>query len=458
MDRTTELISSYAASLDYSHLPNETVHETKRRIIDSLGCAMGGYPSEPGKIARRLSASITSSALPSRVLGSGDRTSPEMAAFANTTMVRYLDCNDTFVSRGAGHPSDMLPAVLAVADPCHASGKAVITATVLAYELYGRFSDQVALSEKGWDQGIFVVIGSACAAGKILGLSEEQMAHATSLAAIPNLPLSQTRVGELSMWKGCATAAAARNGVFAALLAREGMEGPDAPFEGHHGLWEQATGPVQLEPLGNSDIPFKLNETSLKFFPAQIHTQAPISLALELRKAVNLEEIEAINLETYRTAWSSAGREPEKWDPHTRETADHSLPYLISVAFKDGAVIPSSFAPDRLRDPSLRPLMQKISIKENPDFTRQYPEAQVSQMEVVTKSGQRLVERASYPKGHRKNPLTDGELEAKFHSLAETVLTPQQCDRAQEVLWKLEEVHDIGPVLDLFQLSAIRAA
>jgi len=451
MDRTTEHISSYAVSLDYSDLPPDTVHETKRRIIDSLGCAMGGYLSEPAKIARRL-ASITSSAFPARVLGSGARTSPEMAAFANTVMVRYLDCNDTFVSPGAGHPSDMLPAVLAVADPCHASGRAAITATVLAYEIYGRFADQVPSGEKGWDQGIFSVIGSACAAGKILGLSQKQMAHATSLAVIPNLPLSQTRMGELSMWKGCATAAATRNGVFAALLAREGMEGPHEPFEGRHGLWEQATGPVRLEPFGGAEIPFKIDDTSLKYFPSQIHTQAPISLALELRKKVNLEEIEAINLETYRAAWRSAGSEPEKWDPQTRETADHSLPYLISVAFRDGAVIPSSFAPDRIRDPGLRPLIHKISIKENPDFTRQYPQAQVSRMEVVTRSGQRIVEQASYPKGHRKNPLTDEELEDKFYSLAQAVLTPKQCQRALEVLWKLEDADDTGQVLDLFRV------
>ena len=451
MDSTTELISSYSVALDYSSLPHVTVRETKRRIIDSLGCAMGGFLSEPAKIARRV-ASITSSVFSSRILGSGDRTSPEMAAFANTVMVRYLDCNDTFVSTGAGHPSDMIPAVFAVADPRHATGEAVITATVLAYEIYGRFAEQVASGEKGWDQGIFSVIGSACAAGEILGLSQREMAHATSLAITPSLPLAQTRVGELSMWKGCATAHAARNGVFAALLAREGMEGPHDPFEGRHGLWDQATGPVWLEPLGSAQIPFKLNETSLKFFPSQIHTQAPISLALELRKKVKLEEIESINVETYQTAWRSAGSEPEKWDPQTRETADHSLPYLIAVAFMDGVVTPASFVADRVRDPGLRPLMQKITIKENPDFTRQYPEAQVSQIEVVTRAGQHIVERARYPKGHRKNPLTDEELEDKFCSLAQAVLTPERCRRALEVLWKLEEVDDIGTVLDLFRV------
>ena len=451
MDRTTELISAYAVSLDYSDLPPATVQETKRRIIDSLGCAMGGFSSEPAGIARRL-ASVTSSTFASRVLGSGDLTSPEMAAFANTVMVRYLDYNDTFVSPGAGHPSDMLPAVLAVADPCHATGKAVITATVLAYEIYCRFAEQVSSREKGWDQGIFTVIGSACGASKILGLSERQTAHAVSLAIVPNLPLNQTRVGELSMWKGCATAAATRNGVFAALLAREGMEGPYEPFDGRYGLWEQVTGPVRLEPLGGGQIPFKINETSVKYFPSQIHTQVPIAIALEIRKRVNFEEIEAINIETYRVAWRNAADEPEKWDPKTRETADHSLPYVISVAFKDGAINPSSFAPERIRDPGLRPIMQKVSVRENPEFTRQYPEAQVAKVELVTKSGECIVEQASYPKGHWKNPLSEAELEAKFHGLAQAVLKPQQSRQALEVLAKLEEMDDIAPLLELFQI------
>jgi 2-methylcitrate dehydratase len=455
MDHTTEVISSYAMSLDYSHIPPDTVHETKRRIIDALGCAMGGFLSEPAKIARRM-ASMTSSALPARVLGSGDRTSPDMAAFANTVMVRYLDCNDTFISSGgtfgAGHPSDMLPAVLAVADPGHASGEDVINATVLAYQIAGRFTEQQSTRGGGWDQGIFVVIASACATGKILGLTEKQMAHAVSLAITPNLPLGQTRVGELPMWKGCATAAATRNGVFAALLAGEGMEGPSEPFEGARGLFEQATGPMSLDPIGGDGLPFKIDATSIKYFPSQIHTQGPISLALGLREKVSPNDIEAINLEIYQVAWRSAGSEPEKWDPQTRETADHSIPYVVAVAFSDGAVTPSSFIPDRVRDPALRPLMQRVNIKEAQELTQQFPEAQASRMEVVTKSGERFVEQVSHPKGHRQNPLTDGELEDKFCSLAGAVLTLDQCRRALDMLWDLERVEDIGPVLDLLQV------
>jgi 2-methylcitrate dehydratase len=391
--------------------------------------------------------------MPARVLASTLRTAPDMAAFANTTMVRYLDYNDTFVSAGAGHPSDMLPAVLAAGDPCHASGKAVITATVLAYEIYGRFADQVSLGEKGWDQGVFVVIGAACAAGKVLGLDRRRMGHAIALAVVPNVALNQTRVGELSMWKGCATAAAARNGVFAAQLAKEGMEGPSEPFEGRHGLWARATGPLATDRFGGGITPFKLLDTSIKCYPSQIHTQGPIALALDLRNAVSVDDIETMVLETYRTAWASAGSEAEKWDPHTRETADHSLPYVIARAVADGQISPGSFTQDKVRDPGLRALMKKVSIREIPEFTRMYPQAQPCRLEVSTRAGKRSGRSLEYPKGHPKNPLSDAELEDKFRTLAREVLTPEGCQRALDVLWRLEDADDIGDVLELFRVG-----
>lgn len=451
MDRTTEILAAHAAAIGYSDLTPEAVHQTKCRVIDSLGCAMGGYLSEPSKIARKL-AGMTTSTCPARLLGSGQRTSPEMAAFANTVMLRYLDANDTYTSLGSGHPSDMLPAVLALADPQHASGKAVILAVVAAYEMFGALADLIPIREKGWDQGTFVVLGSAVGAGKILGLSEAQMAHAISLAVTPNIPTRQTRAGELSMWKGCATAAAARNGVFAALLAAEGMTGPYEPFEGHHGVWEQVTGPFQLQPLGGADKPCTIETSNLKFFPSEYHSQAPLWAALEIRKKVKPEEIEAINVQTYWLTYSEIGSEPEKWDPQTRETADHSLPYLLAVALQDGNVTPASFTLSRIRDPDLRPLMNRITIRENTEFTRQYPEVLRSEIEVLTRAGERLVEQVSYPKGHRHNPMRDTEVEDKFLGLCQAVLTPGQCQAALQTLWQLEEVQDIGSVIDLFQV------
>jgi 2-methylcitrate dehydratase len=449
MDRTLELLSTYACELTYEALPAEVVHQVKRTLIDTLGCAIGAFHAEPSRIARHLAESVTSR-IPARVLGTRHASSPDMAGFANGVMVRYLDCNDSYFSPGGGHPSDMIPAALAFADPLGCDGRAVITATVLAYEVSSRLSDQVVAGALGWDQGIFSVIGAACAAGKVLGLSQEQMRHAIALAVVPNLPLGVTRVGELSMWKGCATASATRAAVFAAQLAQQGMTGPAEPFEGRRGLWDQAVGkPVTLEKFGGKGEPFRITTTTFKFFPSQIHTQGPIGLALELRSQVAVSDITALRIHGYRAAVSSAATEPEKWDPQTRETADHSIPYLVAVAFHDGAVTPASFTPKRVRDPALRPLIAKMTIDEDKDFTQRFPQEGNCRMEVTTVSGQRLVAHTAYPKGHQRNPLSDADVEAKFRRLAEAVLAEQQCSTALELLWGVERLPDLQGLFDI---------
>jgi 2-methylcitrate dehydratase len=197
MDRTMELLSSYACGLTYEALPTAVVHQVKRTLIDTLGCAMGAFHAEPSHIARHLAESVTSR-MPARLLGTRHASSPNMAGFANGVMVRYLDCNDSYFSPGGGHPSDMIPAALALADPLGCDGRTVITAIVLAYEVFSRLSDQVVAGDWGWDQGIFSVIGAACAAGKVLGLSQEQMRHAISLAVVPNLPLGRHTGGGIA--------------------------------------------------------------------------------------------------------------------------------------------------------------------------------------------------------------------------------------------------------------------
>ena len=449
MDTTLEFLCGYAASLDYRDLPPETVHETRRRILDSTGCALGAFAAEPCRIARSLAPAVNDDGA-SRILGTDRSTSPEMAAFANTAMIRYLDCNDSFVSQGGGHPSDMLPAVLAAAEVAGASGREVIAALVLAYEIYGQFADRFATREKGWDQGLFIGLASACAAGKVLGLSEDRLAHAMSMTAVSHVPLGQTRVGELSMWKGCATAMAVRNGVFAALLARAGMEGPPQPFEGRYGVFEQVTGALQLEGFGDgrAGVPFKITETSIKYFPAQIHTQAGAAMALELRGAFSLDDLERIRIETYRVAVRNAAGEPQKWDPKTRETADHSLPYVVAVALTDGALTSASFDAKRIGDPLLRPLMRKIEVNEDPEATRNYPAQQRARMEIELRSGRRLTQSADYPKGHSRNPLTDSELERKFLGLTSGVLSQVRQASLLKCLWQFDELESLDALFE----------
>src|SRR5215831_16433176 len=175
MDFTTEYLSDYACKLTYEDLSPEAIHQVKRTLVDSLGCAVGAFDSEPASIARRMASRVMGDPR-ARIFGTSQETSTDLAAFANTVLVRYLDCNDAYAARGTGHPSDMIPGVLAVADAHGANGQAVITAITAAYEAFCRFADEIPL--KGWDQGMFAAIGATCGAGMILGLDRKAMANA----------------------------------------------------------------------------------------------------------------------------------------------------------------------------------------------------------------------------------------------------------------------------------------
>jgi 2-methylcitrate dehydratase len=445
MDKTTETLARYATDLRYESLSGEAIHAARRRLIDSFACALGGYTSPPSQIARRLAG--TASAKPSaRVLVDGTQTSPETAAFANTVMVRYLDANDTYQGKNGsgGHPSDMLGALLAAGEASGATGTDLLLAMAVGYEVYASMADEVALSDIGWDQGTFIAPGAAAGAGRLLGLTFEQMAEALAIVVTANLPTRQTRAGELSMWKGVATAHSARAALFAVQLAKEGMTGPTAALEGHHGLFQQVTGPIKLASLGGR--PSALERGNFKYFAAEAHSQAPIWLAFSVREKTKLEDIQALNVRTYQFAYDEIGSGAAKWDPQTRETADHSLPYILACALRDGRISPETFEPARYLDPAVRPLMNKISVTVDADFRR---EDLRSEIEVVTASGGRYVERSTLPKGHAQNPMTDADIEQKFRDLSAAVLPPERADAALKALWQTETLPSVSAVIDL---------
>ena len=452
MDNTTQTLANYVTSLQYDQLPASAIHETKKRLVDAIACAIGGYTSEPAQIARRVAAN-NSGTPPARLFGTGKQTSMEMAAFANAVMVRYLDFNDTYIAKGSGHPSDMTAAILAVAEAQRCSGKDTLLAIAIAYEVYAAMADQIALRDLGWDQGVFAVLGTAAGVSKLLKLTIAQTGDALAIAITANIATRQTRSGELAMWKGVATAAAVRSGVNAALLAQAGMTGPTAAFEGKDGVWEKVTGKFQLGAMGSATVPFGIERTNLKFFPSEYHSQAPLWIALELRKKVAVADIEAINVQTYFTAWSEIGSELAKWAPKTRETADHSLPYLLALGFTDGRITVDSFSQQRINDPALRALMNRIKIVENKDFTRQFPGKLMTEIEVVTRDGKRFVESAQYSKGHAKNPMTDADVEAKFGILCEGLMANAQRDALLKALWNLDQAADLTALLDLLVMK-----
>ena len=450
MEKTTGIIADWVAGLSHGDISPATVHEIKRRLVDSLGCAVGALDSPPYKIARSLASDVTGT-LSATAFGLPKPTTVEMATFVNTVLVRYLDYNDMYFAPVGGgcHPSDILPTVLAMGQALGSSGRDVLLATVVAYEVNGALAGTVRLRERGWDQGLTGVAAAAMAAGKLLGLSREQLGHAVSLAVTPHIPTRQTRAGELSMWKGCATAGAARNGVFSALLASRGMTGPPEPFEGMDGLWQRVTGPFELRLPVRSDS-YVIENIHTKFRPTEYNSQGALDLIIEMRGLVSLDEIERIDMETYWLAYSEIGSEPAKWDPQTRETADHSLPYLLGRALIDGDVGLRSFTQDLVLDPKLRPLMSKIHITENKDYSQRFPAELLHKISIRSTSGQTYTREIAHPRGHALKPLSDAEMDLKFDNLV--ALRGEHdaaiCRELRDKLWQIETVPNIAPLIE----------
>lgn len=450
MDTMIERLAAYAAALRFEDLTDEAVHECKRRLVDTLGCLVGGFDAEPARIARAIARRARGE--PSaRILGTQEPTTPELAAFANGVALRYLDFNDAYFVKSAGHPSDVFAAVLAAADAVRADGRSVITAATLAYEVFCNFSDTVP-RERGWDHVVYGAVACAVGAGKILGLSRAEMGQAVALAAVPNMALEQTRTDELSMWKGCAAANAARNGLFAALLAREGLTGPQRAIEGRWGM-QHALGRFEWAPFGGRGGPFRITQTHIKYFPAVIHAQTPITVALELYGRLAPGDIEAIAVDTYWVARRYAERSNALWNPATRETADHSIPYCVAVALLDGEVTGASFGEERIRDPRIRRLIERTTLREDPEYSRAHPHEWPCRIEVALRGGARLAAQARYFKGHVRRPLTDEEVERKFRALAGRHLAAERMDAMLSKAWALERIADVAELLSLLEFS-----
>jgi len=460
MDETLTFLARYADDLTYGALSSNAVREVKRRLIDSLGCALGAYRFEPPSIARAQALEATGTP-GATVLGTAHRSTAELAAFANGVMIRYLDFNDMSMAKhGGGHPSDMIAGVLAAAEYAAADPSAVITGIVLSYEVMDRLADECDISiGRGWDYATWIAIGSAYGASKALGLSREQTANAVAIAAVANVSLFQTRRGALSMWKGSAGGNGSRNGVFAALLAKRGMTAPAEAFNGESGFFRQvAGGPISLPPFGGNGRRYKIEDSKLKAFPADYEAQSAVHPALKLHDDIEgrVDAIESVDIVTYGVAIRIAADTPAKWAPTTRETADHSIPYLVAVALTRGDVGVDDFSIERIRDTDLRKLMAKIRVRESEEFTRAYPESTRFRLELTTRSGDRHVAEVRYPKGHPKNAMTDNEVEDKFRRQAVDLLPADQIDAVLETCWNLEQSASVGELMTLLALPPDR--
>jgi 2-methylcitrate dehydratase len=445
LDKITEQLVTFTNDFSAADLNPSATAKATALLVDSMACMVAGVGSEAAPMMARIARRVQGNP-GTTVFGFGFQTSPELAALANAMMVRAYDYNDAYF----GHPSDMIPGVLAAGEVAHASGAQVLAAIALTYEIYGAFERSAPRVKSGFDQGTFMNVGVALAAGKLWGLTREQLAHAASLALVPNMPLGVSRWGELSMMKGCATAFAVRNGVFAAMLAKEGFTSAAEPYSGIYGL-HHITGPFELrlplDPGGQRVVEMAY----IKPIPAENNTIGIAELAPEIRAWTPLEEIESIDIDI-ATGYEVHLADESKYDPKTRESADHSFPYILARALVDGGITLDSYTPQRVADPAIRPLMQKIRVHASAELRRimsesKGPEAKPSKIKIRTTTGREFVRELMGHSGHPGRPQHERRdvINTKLDLCAAFVdMTTEQRERIRAAWWGVAQAADIG--------------
>ena len=442
-----ETLARYAATLKYENLPEDVVRIAKRTILDTLGCAFGGYTAGPSKIAIKL-ASEVSSKQGATILISGIRTSPDLAVFANGVMIRYLDFNDAFVSltHGAGHPSDTIAALLTAAELTGRSGRDLITATVLAYEVFCKIADVFDYLGNGIDHSTVTGIAAVVGAGRLMGLTAEEMVHAIGITVGGNTATRQGRADALSNWKAFAAADACRKAIFSVQLAQNGMTGPNNVFEGSYGFFKvMGRHPVAPPQLGE---PFGIRRAFTKRFPLGQFSQTVAQAALEARPFFKSpDDIQEVNIHVSHSAIKIMADGPDKWRPQTHETADHSIPYSAGLALMYGKIDPAYYEEPYLHDARLVDLVSRVKCLPSAEADRTENEFNLCELEVVLKSGARKTVRVEYHRGHFKNPMTDAEMEEKFRLMAQKHISANRIDNLLRLLWGIEREPQVSTLI-----------
>jgi len=452
-DTLLDAITRFSTTLTFGDLPPNAIDAARQRLVDSAGCGIGAYDCDTARVSLSVACPPARAELAGRILGSKRVAAADTAAFVNTCMIRNLDLND--ILQG-GHPSDCLGALFAVAPQVGASGARLITAMVVAYETIIRLT-QGGMRDKGWDQGLGISVGTVGGLCNLLRLSPEATRHAIAITAVGNTPLRATRSGQLSMWKGAATAYAVRNAVFGVQLAAAGMTGPEAPFTGRHGLFEQITGPFEITPFGTRPEDFLIPSIYLKYWPVAYSLSPVIWAGIALRKQVDPAELVSLEVNTYEFSVMESGSEPGKWDPQTRETADHSIPYVLARALLHDVVDEEAFQPAAYLDTTIRPLMNRIKVRADAAIEQEIQQGTVHvRLCASDRSGKSYEVNIVNPIGHAKNPFTPKDLEAKFRRLCEPRLGKRRATRALQLWQALDTADDLKPAFDALVVRAPR--
>ena len=458
-------ISEFTVSLKYEDLPQEVVNEVKRFLYDSIGCAFGGYQTKDVNILRDIYTEMGGKP-EATLIGFGDKIPAVNATLVNSLMIRAQDFNDIYWREDPSHPSDLIPAALSVAEMVGTTMKEVIVAIVLAYEFEQRLCEFAipGIRERKWHHATLTQFVSPMVAGKLLGLNVDQLVNAIGISGSHNHTIGCPTAGKLTMMKNTVDPMAVQSGVFAALMAQKGYTGTEAVFEGKEGFmdtflgWnakEQNVNPVKMhgrdgvsewkwniEKLtGGLGENYKILECGMKAFPTEALTHTHISATLNVvtKNNITYDQIETVTLTTLAQAYDILF-DPHKYRPESRETADHSLPYCIAVALVDHKITTQSFSDEKMKDPRIWEVIDKIKGEPSIEFEKMFPAKQPSKVVLKTKDGKEFSEYLEYPKGDPREPMTMEDIENKFNALSDKILIPERQKEIKDLIFRSEEL------------------
>ena len=448
-----EHLAEFAVSVPYEEISEAARQQLKIRILDALGCAIGALDTRLLQIVRK---NITEFDPNGRcTLLSGGRASPEHAALYNGAAVRYLDFNDSYLAKGETcHPSDNLAPILAAAEYAGATGRELLAALAVAYQVQCRLSDVAAVRAAGFDHTVQGAYAVAAGVARVLGLDVAKTANAIAISGTALNGLRVTRTGKLSHWKGLAYPHMASCATAIVLLARLGITGPLEVIEGEKGLMDAITGLFEID-WSREDLE-RVKRTILKKYNAEIHSQTAIEgvLALRQRYQFRADDVESVNIEIFDVAYHIIGGGDEgdkRSSVDTKEQADHSLPYILAAAILDGAVMPEQYAADRIRRAEVQRMLRLVNVSPNANYSESFPNEMPCHIEIRLRNGRVLSKEVRDYPGFFTQPMTWDTAFAKFERLAGPRATASECRAVAGVISELENRH----VSDLMRMLAV---
>jgi 2-methylcitrate dehydratase len=446
-----ERIAALAQGVDVRDLPDEVVHEAGRRLLDALGCMLGGAPAEP---VRAVAAAVGGTTGPATLVGDRLRAGPADAALVNCTALRYLDYMDGHPGPYSCHPALVIPAILAVAEARHSSGAEVVRAIAVGYEIDIRAqlgSGDPDITRHGWSGSTNLGLAVPAAIGGVLGLSATQLAHALAIATVHAPALNASGRGDMAQSKSCVDGMVAQSAVTAALMAERGMTGKLSAYEGEDGFVGGVArgydGDVLLGPIER----LRILDVYTKRFNAVKCAQSATASALRIRERIGgWEQIDRIVLRlAERDARNQAKDLAARRRPGNRDTANHSVRYCLAAALVHGRLTAEQFGVEARADERVRALIDRITVEPDPALTPHWPRANPATVEVRTRSGETVADTTVHFPGHPDNPVSDADLEDKFRSLAEPVLGARRPAAVVDAVRDLIRLRDVSTLMAL---------